>query len=75
MHFSVLIPHSRTVINHSGRIVHKRKMKGGGSPAVLLDNPAFDYPIRGSSKKSMVTMSGGSVMRTTQVRKPIKILL
>ena len=74
MHFRVLVPHSRTVVNQNGRVVHKRKMKGGGG-SLLLDNPAFDYPIKGQSKKSMVTMSGGSVMRTTQVRKPIKILL
>lgn len=56
------------------RVCHTRPIQKGGS-ALLLSNKDYEYPIRGLPKDKMVSMSGGSIIRTQPVRRPIKIML
>lgn len=71
------MPHRSLILHHKGLLLNRGSpMKKGGAPALLLDNKQFEYPIKGLTKKmKMVSMSGGSVIRTQPVKRPIKILL
>ena len=74
-HNRVVLAKSRVII-HPHKVVHSSRVINGGAPALLLDNKRFEYPIKGLTKQmKMVNMSGGSVVKTQPVKRPIKILL